>query len=181
MIPVLWKIYCDSFPMEERRRQRAQIAIERNPQYQIEPLMKGDEAIGMICYWDFKAFCFIEHFAIAEAYRGSGRGKAFLADFMKGRKKPIVLEVEPPGADEAQDSERHKRIRFYEAVGFYLTDFAYLQPPYEKDHVPIPLVWMTYGMPTTEQSAEHQLSSHSATFAHWKKIVFSAVYGKKEA
>lgn len=181
MKPEQWKIYCDSFPIEERRRQRSQMAIEKNPAYQVKALLHDKETVGIICYWNFPEFCFIEHFALAEAYRGKGLGKTFLYDFIKGWKKPLVLEVELPGTEALVDGDRHRRIEFYKNVGFALTHFSYLQPPYEKGHVPIPLTWMTYGLEKLPQSGEHQIDDHSGVFAQWKNTLFTAVYRVNQA
>ncbi|QSO48957.1 GNAT family N-acetyltransferase [Alicyclobacillus mengziensis] len=68
----------------------------------------------VVTYADFPDFIFIDYLLVSPKTRGKGTGTKVLDTFKK-RGKTIILEVEPPDAD---DTDTLKRIRFYEKNGF---------------------------------------------------------------
>lgn len=83
-------------------------------------------------------FAYIEHFAVDPAYRNGGLGSLMLTELVKTVGKMICLEVEPP-----EDAVTRSRIEFYEANGFYLNEYPYIQPPFAEGYDEIPLMIMT--------------------------------------
>lgn len=68
----------------------------------------------IVTYADFPTFIFIDYLLVTSQHRGKGTGSKIL-NKLKERNKTIVLEVEPP---DAEDHSTMKRIRFYEKNGF---------------------------------------------------------------
>ena len=130
-----------AFPMQERRDSDLQRNITNlYAQFHNCIIMDKDTPIGLLTYWDFTSFCYIEHFAIAKEVQNKGYGQMALSHLKKRIKVPIVLEVEEP-----IDETSKKRIRFYKRQGFLLQEVPYLQPPYRKGEEWFPLKLMTYG------------------------------------
>ena len=96
--------------------------------------------VGLITYWDFGHFHYIEHFAIAPTLRNGGHGKSVLNHLCQLLKHPIILEVEIPEEEMAQ-----RRINFYQRQGFSLWEEPYQQPPYKVGDNYLPMLLMAYG------------------------------------
>lgn len=103
-------------------------------------ILDGSTPIGLVTYWDFGDFCYIEHLAIDPGQRNGGYGKKLLTHLSELLKRPIVLEVEPPTEEMAQ-----RRINFYKRQGFVLWEKEYVQPPYRKDSKELPMYLMASG------------------------------------
>ncbi len=106
-----WKIYESSFPLPERRFLKEQEKIFKDESYFAHVLLL-DEVVGIFCYWDMGEFCFFEHFAIKEDFRGLGLGKKVFEYFIQD-KENIVLEIE-----KIEDEIAKKRYDFYQKFGF---------------------------------------------------------------
>lgn len=96
--------------------------------------------VGLITYWLFPSFCFVEHFAIHERYRGQHYGAQALAHLRRQMKRPLVLEVELPETPLAV-----RRIDFYRRQGFELWEIPYQQPPYRPGDPYLPMHLMVCG------------------------------------
>ncbi len=98
----------------------------------------GDDPVGILTYWTFDEFVYIEHFAIAEQLRNQGLGKVVFLNFLSQQTQQIVLEVEKP-----HDEVSENRIEFYSSMGLITNPFDYLQPSYRGDQVTVPMIIMT--------------------------------------
>ncbi len=131
-------LYINSFPDDERRNIDIQSDLLKNPLYNIEPIYFNNEWAGFMCWWNFKDFAYIEHFATSPKYRNNGLGKSFLTQFVE--KHPnTALEVEIP-----EDDLSKRRVEFYKRVGFKLLDDVYMQPAYDQNKQSIPLKLMVF-------------------------------------
>ncbi|SJZ93067.1 GNAT family N-acetyltransferase [Garciella nitratireducens] len=161
----IWKIYQESFPKDEKRNLSLQKQILKNPNYHIIPFYKENILVGFMATWELDweldKFIFIEHYAMDKRYRGQGYGEKFLRDFLQKTSKRIVLEVEKP-----ETSIAKRRIQFYQRLGFYCNPFNYVQPSYEQDQQPVPLLLMTYPDPVSKE-----------IFQHIKDKLYREVYG----
>ena len=91
------KLMTTSFPPEEYRS----LAELRNytdakPHFYCNIILHDDNPIGLITYWDFGHFYYVEHFAIDPSQRNGGHGKNVLSHLCQQINKPIILEVEAP-------------------------------------------------------------------------------------
>jgi len=68
----------------------------------------------IVMYAEFPSFIFVDYLLVNPITRGAGVGGQVL-NRLKSLGKPIILEVEPP---EAEDVDTSRRIRFYERNGF---------------------------------------------------------------
>lgn len=68
----------------------------------------------IVTYAEFPDFLFIDYLLITSTTRGKGMGSRLL-DRFKQRGKTLIVEVEPP---DAEDADTLRRVRFYERNGF---------------------------------------------------------------
>lgn len=141
LYPYNEKILSNSFPEEEFREldlQRELTDVEK--EFHNSVIELENQPIGILAYWTFKDFTYIEHFAIDEKFRGKGYGKKVIRQFTSAENLPIVLEVEIPDNTIAK-----KRVHFYEEAGYHLWHNKYNQPPYRTSDDPLPMNIMVHG------------------------------------
>ncbi|MDE6453834.1 MAG: GNAT family N-acetyltransferase [Muribaculaceae bacterium] len=138
-------IYLEAFPPEERRPTDDLFGRAQRADGMLRLLVISDErghTAGMLSYWQFDTFLYVEHFAIDSAMRGRNMGAQAMAEFIRTAGCPVVLEVERPGANEMAD----RRIAFYTRLGFAArTEIDYIQPPYAPGLPSVPLLLMAAG------------------------------------
>lgn len=142
----IYEIMEASFPPEERRTYEEEKKQFVKSKYKI--LVVEDEIgiQGFIKEWDLKACYFIEHFAIKSQNRGKGLGSRVMKEYLKGKSKAIILEVEGQGKEIAK-----RRIAFYKRLGFTLSDIEYIQPNLQKTNKDILLKLMYYPKEITRE------------------------------
>lgn len=111
----------------------------------------GNQNVGLINYWDFLSFIYIEHLAVEEGLRNQGIGAAALKALRACHPgTPLFLEAETPIG-----TLEKRRIAFYTRCGFMAMPHEYLQPPYRKGEEPIEMSLLAMGgnssMPTFEE------------------------------
>lgn len=135
------KLLVCSFPPEEYRElQELRKYTDTKAHFHNNIIFLNDIPVGLITYWDFGHFHYIEHFAIDPAQRNGGHGKNTLQHLCRLLKRPIVLEVEMPEEEIAV-----RRIGFYQRQGFSLWEKPYQQPPYKRGDNYLPMLLMAYG------------------------------------
>lgn len=138
----LCKLYTESFPEVERRtiEQLDRLVTEKGNMHFNSII--NDEGIlaGLMVFWDFGSFLYLEHFAIFPEMRNGGAGKRTLELLASVSGKPKVLEAEP-----ADDGIAGRRIEFYRRNGFEVIEKDYMQPSYRKDEEGTPLWVMATG------------------------------------
>ena len=146
------KLLHSAFPSDERRDDEQQrMYTDQNEKFNCLLIREFENPIGLITYWDFKDFVYVEHFAIHENYRNGGLGKQALRIFLQGINRPVVLEVEMP---RIKGDITHRRISFYRRQGFSLRRMAYKQPPYREGDSWLPMKLMSCGKVRWEKIAE---------------------------
>jgi len=142
------KLLQSAFPQEERRDNRLQrkyTDTKENFHCNLIQTCQGT-SIGVITYWDFTNFIYIEHLAIDKPLQGKGYGTQALQTLLEDSKLPTVVEVEIP--IHLNDPAFH-RIEFYKRVGFRIRRIPYKQPPYRIGDKWLPMKLMTLGKFTT--------------------------------
>lgn len=133
-----------AFPIDERRDDYLQRELaDSEPKFHSCAILSGDsnDFVGLLSYWDFNSYIYIEHFAIDSEMRNCGLGGDVLSQFIKEIGLPVVLEVELP-----TDHLSSRRIDFYTRHGFSLWEtIPYIQPPYRKGGEELPMHLMAYG------------------------------------
>lgn len=130
-----------SFPPEEYRSlDELRRYTDSKNHFHNNVIFHNDTPVGLITYWDFKHFYYVEHFAIDPNQRNGGHGKNVLNHLCQLLEHPMILEVEEPTEEMAQ-----RRINFYQRHGFTLWEKPYQQPPYKSGDGFLPMLLMAYG------------------------------------
>ena len=141
--------YEDSFPALERRSFDDLLTLLTCPDMHLCALVSAEQPVGFIIYWHWPDIdvVFIEHFAIDPARRGQQLGQQALATILEIKATYFFLETELP-----TDDIQQRRIRFYERQGFVVNEFAYAQPPYQRENPAIPMKLLS--IPAIRQKEE---------------------------
>jgi len=136
-----WTIYEESFPVDERRPWSSHMQTQLDPRYTFTPLLGENRiVVGVLGFWRFEEFTFIEHIAISSACRGCGIGSSTVKELQDAAHMPLILETELP----EMNIQAPKRIRWYESLGFHSNQQEYFQPAYAMHQNPVPSRIMSY-------------------------------------
>jgi ribosomal protein S18 acetylase RimI-like enzyme len=127
-------LYLESFPREERRDINSLISMLEEKRMFFSAILEDGQLAGLVVYWDFEGFHYIEHLAVMPGHRGKGIAGTVLKK-LQGKGNPILLEVEIP-----HNEASAKRVDFYIRAGFMALDIPYLQPPYREGESPLPMM-----------------------------------------
>lgn len=119
-------LYEKSFPIEERRDFSLVLDIYKTDLLSLNLIYDNEIMVGILNYWDFNDFLYIEHLAVSEQYRNRKIASKVLEQ-LNTQNKLIVLEVELP-----RDELSKRRIDFYQRNAYSIQPFTYFQPPYRK-------------------------------------------------
>ena len=154
-----YELLAKSFPPTELRTFTEQEKLLKNKFYNLVEHRVADKLQGVMCYWDFSDFIFLEHLATAPEFRGRGLGKELVKQLL-AKEKLIVLEVEPP-----VDDLSLRRVAFYQRLGFEINDFLYYQPPLRPENKEVELKLMTSGKKLSDKEfALIQKSLHKRVY-----------------
>ena len=155
------KLLVGSFPPNEYRSLDEQREfVERRNNFHMNIICTATEPVGIISYWQFDTFTYVEHFAILPTLRNCGYGAETIKKLIE-QEKSIVLEVEKP-----DDATSKRRIAFYRRCGLELCEKEYIQPAYRADSNEIPMHLMSHGVDIENN------------FEHIKNNIYREVYGK---
>lgn len=135
-LPQLERIYFEAFPPEERRPWHDVATGGSKPA--LRAIKDKGETVGLISYWNFDGFLYIEHFATDPEKRNKGLGTRALRAFSEAQPTPLLIEVEPPSTNPMAA----RRIEFYKRHGFHTLPYSYTQPPYAPGLPSVPLLLM---------------------------------------
>lgn len=121
------EVYTESFPEQERRPWERVISPSIKGCPELEIIYAGDKPAGLLSWWSMGEMDYIEHFAVSRDNRGKGIGGEALDEFVAGRDKPVVVEVERATSPARAEA---RRVEFYIRHGFFPLDYPYIQPPY---------------------------------------------------
>lgn len=156
-----FQLYQSAFPEAERRTESALASMVDHPLLSLNTIEIDREFAGLLNYWNFGSFFYIEHFAIVPSKRNQGIGRQLLQHFAQG--KTVVLECELP-----EDDFSKRRILFYQNLGFQIYPFSYTQPPYSLDKPPVPMLLLT-NSPDLSELTFRQISARIAEFVYLQK------------
>ncbi|MBR1644075.1 MAG: GNAT family N-acetyltransferase [Bacteroidales bacterium] len=133
------ELFEDSFPAEERPT-FSHLKERTAPNFHfVVATIDEDEPVGILTYWLFDEFAYVEHFAIAPDFRNQGFGKAVMLNFMMKYPDQVVLEIELPTTEQADH-----RLEFYTDLGFTRNPQPYWQPSYHRrDQLALPMIIMS--------------------------------------
>ncbi len=134
----VYKRLVDAFPYEERRDEPDEKKCFFKTQFNFCEIIDENESVGLIVFWIFKSFLFIEHIAINKELRGNGYGSKAIELIKTKYDLPIILEAEFP-----ETEMQKKRIMFYENLGFKVNFYDYTQPSYHNSEG-VPLLVLSF-------------------------------------
>ena len=109
-----------------------------NPLYHFDMCLLDGTLAGLILYWDFGTYIYVEHFCVEPSLRGHGLGTLILAELAR-QNKTIILEIDP-----LVDDASVRRKGFYERCGYVANAFAHVHPPYQAANRGHELIVMSY-------------------------------------
>lgn len=144
----VYKRLIDAFPYEERRDERDEKKCFLKSQFNFCEITDDGESVGLIVFWVFSKFLFVEHIAINKEIRSKGYGSKTFELLKSQYKLPIILEAESP-----ETEMQKKRIRFYENLGFKVNSYNYTQPSYHNAES-VPLMVLSFPQFLNEKEFE---------------------------
>ena len=155
------KLLVESFPSDEYRSiEEQRTFVKERENFHMNIIYSSTTPLGIISYWKFDTFTYVEHFAMLHALRNCGYGAAAIKKLIE-KEQNIVLEVEKP-----TDEISRRRIAFYQRCGLTLCEKEYIQPAYRADSNEIPMHLMSCAVETDKN------------FEHIKSTIYREVYGK---
>lgn len=151
------ELFEDAFPKEERPP--FEELKNRPSNFHFMVATNDDDPIGILSYWTFEEFVYVEHFAIDEELRNNGFGKAVFLNFMLQNTDQVVMEVELP-----HDEVSEHRIDFYASMGLTQNSQDYFQPSYHGDDTRVPMMIMS------------KFELDDDEFAQMREILYREVY-----
>lgn len=124
-------LYTQAFPYHEQRDAAAKQRALGNAHYALEAWFNGETFVGLSGVWTFDGYSYIEHLAVDGSLRAQGYGKRLLGQLL-ARHPLMILEIDPLTSEIA-----HKRLRFYQAIGFVANAYPHRHPTYHpgiEDH-----------------------------------------------
>lgn len=123
----VWELYESSFPTAEKRREEDHIRAFSNPLFFPMSAWEGNELIGIIFYWEWDNYRYLEYLAVNTELRGKSFGSQLLRH-LSDKGHTIILEIDP-----LIDEISVRRLQFYERAGYTLTPYRYMHLPYRTE------------------------------------------------
>lgn len=141
-------LYRSSFPIYEKRTIDDQKEAMKNEKFHCYVAVEEEKLIGIVFFWDFNKYRYIEHLAVTSDFRGKGYGSKILSKICSEEKRTI-LEIDPP-----IDEKSIKRLEFYKKAGFLINDYEHVHPPYRSDYRGHELLVLSYKKELTDEDYE---------------------------
>lgn len=147
-------LYTEAFPAEERREvEQLKELLLHEPEMYFNVVEFERELAGLVVYWDFKSFYYLEHLAVFAEMRNKKIGQQILDWIGKHLNGLRLLEVEP-----AETEIAVRRINYYQRNGYQILDKTYLQPSYRQEEEGVFPLWIMGNSPVqSEKVLEEQL------------------------
>lgn len=153
------ELFEKAFPEEERPPFATVRDREQENFHFLVATLEDDEPVGILTYWTFEEFAYVEHFAIANQYRNMGFGKACMLNLMNQYPDQLVLEIELPNTEQAES-----RLEFYSDLGLTQNPQEYIQPSYYGNRLEVPMLIMS----------KYELDDEE--FEEMRQILYKEVY-----
>lgn len=148
LFPRVDALYEQAFPWHEQRELAAKQSAINDTHYALEAWFDGEQFVGMSGTWAFDGYLYIEHLAVDSTLRSQGYGKRLLGRIL-ARAPLTVLEIDPLTTEIA-----HKRLRFYEGMGFSANPWPHAHPTYHAGIADHELIVLSY--PQAIDAAQYQ-------------------------
>jgi GNAT superfamily N-acetyltransferase len=142
----VWQLYEESFPIAERRKLEDQLLASTDERFFPLSAWEGDRLTGLLFFWEWKEYRYLEHLAVVPALRGQGFGSEMLR-FLRDSDHTIILEIDP-----LVNELSVRRLQFYERSGFTLTPYRFVHLPYRLEAEPQELLILSYPRMITREA-----------------------------
>lgn len=142
----VWTLYEESFPVAERRKMGDHLRACGDDRFFPLSAWEGGELIGLMFFWEWDSYRYLEYLAVNPALRGHGYGSQLLRH-LRDSAHTIILEIDP-----LSNELSVRRLQFYERSGYTLTPYRFVHLPYRLDANAQELLILSYPhMITKEQ------------------------------
>ncbi|RNC65504.1 GNAT family N-acetyltransferase [Proteiniphilum sp. X52] len=142
----VWKLYEESFPLAERRKKEDHLRAYADDRFFPLSAWEGEELIGLIFFWEWDSYRYLEYLAVNPELRGQSFGSRMLK-YLRDSQHTIILEIDP-----LSNELSVRRLQFYERAGYTLTPYRFTHLPYRLEAEPQELLILSYpNMITKEQ------------------------------
>ncbi len=134
----VWELYEQSFPIAERRKIGDHIRACNDPQFFPLSAWEGNTLIGILFFWEWDSYRYLEYLAVNPELQGQGYGSQLLS-YLRDTEHTIILEIDP-----LSNEMSVRRLQFYERAGFTLTPYRFMHLPYRLEAQSIELLILSY-------------------------------------
>ena len=134
----VWKLYEESFPLSERRKEEDHIRACTDPFFFPLSAWEEGQLIGIVFYWEWDSYRYTEYLAVTPRLRSQGYGSKMLR-YLCDSDHTLILEIDP-----LVDELSVRRLQFYERAGFTLTPYRFVHLPYRLGSIPKELLILSY-------------------------------------
>lgn len=134
----VWKLYEESFPEAERRKKGDHLRACMDERFFPLSAWDGRELVGLMFFWEWNSYRYLEHLAVNPALRGHGHGSLMLR-YLRDSQYIIILEVDP-----LINELSVRRLQFYERAGYTLTPYRFVHLPYRVESKTQELLILSY-------------------------------------
>ncbi len=142
----VWSLYEESFPVAERRKMEDHLLACTDERFFPLSAWDGGRLAGLLFFWEWKGYRYLEHLAVAAPLRGQGFGSEMLR-YLRDSEHTIILEIDP-----LVNELSVRRLQFYERAGFTLTPYRFLHLPYRLEAQPQELLILSYPQMITKEA-----------------------------
>ena len=147
----VWKLYEDSFPVAERRKTADHLRACSDDRFHPLSVWEGHQLIGLMFFWEWDSYRYLEHLAVNPELRGYGHGSQLLTH-LRDSEHTIILEIDP-----LINELSVRRLQFYERAGYTLTPYRFVHLPYRLDVDEQELLILSYPEMITQEQHNHFL------------------------
>lgn len=141
----VWKLYEKSFPVAERRKLDDHLRASGNEYFHPLSVWENNELLGIVFYWEWDNYRYVEYLAVAPELHGRGYGAQIIKQ-IRDSEHIIILEIDPLINDLSV-----RRLQFYERAGFTLTPYRFMHLPYRLDGAPQELLILSFPKMITKE------------------------------
>ncbi|MFA7494556.1 MAG: GNAT family N-acetyltransferase [Proteiniphilum sp.] len=142
----VWELYEGSFPLAEKRKKEDHLRAYADTRFFPLSAWEGKELIGLIFFWEWDSYRYLEYLAVNPRLRGQSFGSQMLR-YLRDSEHTIILEIDP-----LINELSVRRLQFYERAGYTLTPYRFMHLPYRLEAEPQELLILSYpNMITKEQ------------------------------
>ena len=141
----VWKLYEASFPEAERRKKEDHLRASTDERFFPLSVWEGRDLIGLMFFWEWESYRYLEHLAVNPALQGQGHGSQMLR-YLRDSEHTIILEVDP-----LINELSVRRLQFYERAGYMLTPYRFVHLPYRLDTEGQELLILSYPKMITKE------------------------------